>query len=158
MDLLAEISPRSKTLRRWLKVPLVLTQCEGAIQVGVDQIFFKFGQILLISGLFSTHWLQITILFILGIVFALSNLHFINLGVKYYDATDCIPVLNAALLIAELTCGLVLGGEVVLYTTHRLFWIFVNSLICIAGIQVLVMKTSQMTFDSGATGENATIQ
>jgi hypothetical protein len=50
-------------------------------------------------------------------VLALSNLHFINLGVKYYDATDCIPVLNAALLICEIGCGLILGGEAVLYTT-----------------------------------------
>ena len=105
-------------------------------------IFFRFGQKLLFSGLFETHWLQVTILFILGIVFALTNLYFINLGVKYYDATDCIPVLNAALLIAEIMCGLILGGEDELYTTRRLFLTFVNSMICLAGIQVLFMKPS----------------
>ena len=72
---------------------------------------------MLIDGMLKTHWWQINTLFILGIVLALSNLHFINLGVKYYDATDCIPVLNAALLICEIGCGLILGGESVLYTT-----------------------------------------
>ena len=91
-------------------------------------------------------------------MFALTNLHFINLGVKYYDAIDCIPVLNACLLIAELICGLVLGGEVVLYTANRLFWIFLSAAVCIAGIQVLVMKTSQLNLDQSGKDGNTTLQ
>lgn len=53
----------------------------------------------------------------LGIFLALSNLHFINLGVKYYDATDVVPVLNATTMIAEICSGLIVGGEVHLYST-----------------------------------------
>lgn len=77
---------------------------------------FKFAQVLLEGGYFPQYWLPITILFFLGIFLALSNLHFINLGVKYYDATDVVPVLNAAMLIAEIMSGLIVGGEYTLYT------------------------------------------
>ena len=43
-DILAEISPDSIKLRRYAKVPLVIILVQGAIQVGLDLIFFKFGQ------------------------------------------------------------------------------------------------------------------
>lgn len=78
-------------------------------------IFFKFGQVLIEEGYFSTYWPLIFTLFLVGICLALSNLHFINLAVKYYDATDVVPVLNAAMLIAEILVGLIVGGEFYLY-------------------------------------------
>ena len=92
-------------------MPLVLLLCEAAIQVGLDMMCFKFAQVLLEDGYFPQYWLPITILFFLGVFLALSNLHFINLGVKYYDATDVVPVLNAAMLIAEIMSGLIVGEE-----------------------------------------------
>ena len=46
-DFLREISPRSINLRRYMKLPLVMLVVEAAIQVGLDLIFFKFGQALL---------------------------------------------------------------------------------------------------------------
>ena len=128
--------------RRFSKIPMVLCLSEGGIQVALDMMCFKFGQTLLEDGYFEEYWLAICIFFVLGIILALSNLHFINLGVKYYDATDVVPVLNAAMLLAEIMAGLVIGGEYKLYTAAQLFWIFLSSVICIAGIQVLVMKTS----------------
>ena len=121
-------------LRRFAKVPMVLLCCEGAIQVGLDLMCFKFAQVLLEDGYFKEFWLPISTLFVLGIFLALSNLHFINLAVKYYDATDVVPVLNAAMLIAEIMSGLIVGGEFHLYNANQLFWIFFNSIVCIAGI------------------------
>ena len=141
-EFLRRISPRSMSLRKYSKVPLVLLLCEAAIQVGLDMMCFKFAQVLLEDGYFPQYWLPITMLFFLGIFLALSNLHCINLGVKYYDATDVVPIQNAATMIAEILSGLIVGGEVHLYTALQLFWIFVSSLVCIAGIQVLVMKKS----------------
>ena len=84
-DLLKEISPRSINLRRFAKVPLVMLLVEAAIQVGLDLIFFKFGQATLGHGTFSDNWPLITSMFVLGIFFATFNLHFVNLSVKYYD-------------------------------------------------------------------------
>ena len=83
----------------------------------------------------------------LGCILALSNLQFINLGVKYYDAVDVVPVLNAATLIAEILSGLIVGGEYKDYNAFTLFLIFVSSVICISGIQVLVMKSSQLDLE-----------
>ena len=83
----------------------------------------------------------------LGCILALSNLQFINLGVKYYDAVDVVPVLNAATLIAEILSGLIVGGEYVDYSAFTLFLIFVSSVVCISGIQVLVMKSSQLDLE-----------
>ena len=117
MKLLQEISPRSMNLRRFSKVPMVLLLCEAGIQVGLDLMCFKFGQVLLEDGYGKDYWFPITVFFVLGIFLALSNLHFINLGVKYYDATDVVPVLNATTMIAEICSGLIVGGEVHLYST-----------------------------------------
>ena len=83
----------------------------------------------------------------LGCILALSNLQFINLGVKYYDAVDVVPVLNAATLIAEILSGLIVGGEYADYNAFTLFLIFCSSIICISGIQVLVMKSSQLDLE-----------
>ena len=58
---------------------------QGAIQVGLDLIFFKFGQILVKNGNLSEDWLLIGVLFISAAALALLNLHFVNLGVKYFD-------------------------------------------------------------------------
>ena len=80
-------------------------------------MFFKFGQVLLEDGYAEEYWLAICIFFLFGIILALSNLQCINLGVKYYDATDVVPILNAATLIAEICAGLVVGGEYQLYST-----------------------------------------
>ena len=145
--MLEEISARSKSLKRWLKVPMVLTQFLAASMSGIDQILIKFGQIMIYAGLINTQWFLIISLIGAGIALALSNLHFVNQGIRYYDATDCIPVTNAAQMLAELSCGLILGGEMVLYTSDRLMWILINSLVVVAGIQVLVMKTSQLSLD-----------
>ena len=109
-------------------------------------ICFKYGQVLIEKGFFTVYWPLVIFLFAVGLCLGLSNLHFINLSVKYYDATDVVPVLNAAMLIAEIMCGLVVGGEFYLYDAKSLFIIFLSSLVCIAGIQVLVMKTSQLDF------------
>ena len=137
-----EVSPRSMTFRNYNKIPLILTQTEAALQIGLDLMAFKFSQTLAETGYFNEHYILITVLFLLGCILALSNLQFINLGVKYYDAVDVVPVLNAATLIAEILAGLIVGGEYTDYNGFTLFLIFVSSVICIAGIQVLVMKSS----------------
>lgn len=67
------------------------------------------------DGYFKQYWLAIIVLFALGIFLALSNLHFINLAVKYYDATDVVPALNATTMISEIMSGLIVGGEYALY-------------------------------------------
>ena len=137
-------------LRRFNKVPMVLLLVEAGIQIGLDMMCFKFAQVLLGEGYGSEAWIGITILALSGCVLALSNLHFINLSVKYYDATDVVPVLNAATMISEIGVGLIVGGEYKNYTDFELISIFLCSLICVAGIQVLVMKTSQMDLECDA--------
>lgn len=127
---------------------MILLVCEAGIQVGLDLMCFKFAQILLETGYFKEYWWQTSLLFIAGIFLALSNLHFINLSVKYYDATDAVPATSAATMIFEIFAGLIVGGEVRLYNFWELFWIFISTIICIAGLQVLVMKTSQINLVS----------
>ena len=52
--MLEEISARSKSLKRWLKVPMVFTQFLAASMSGIDQILIKFGQIMIYAGLIKT--------------------------------------------------------------------------------------------------------
>ena len=51
-------------------------------------------------------------------------------------------------MIAEIFAGLIVGGEFKIYNFWEIFWIFISTLICIAGIQVLVMKTSQLSLET----------
>ena len=46
-DMVKVISARSINLRRYSKIPMVMLCIEAAIQVGLDLIFFKFGEALL---------------------------------------------------------------------------------------------------------------
>ena len=127
---------------------MILLVCESSIQIGLDLMCFKFSQILAETGYFPEYWWQTSILFLIGCILAVSNLHFINLAVKYYDATDVVPALSAATMIAEIFAGLIVGGEFHLYNFYEIFWIFISTVICIAGIQVLVMKTSQLSLET----------
>ena len=41
--MVAEVSPRSVKFRNYNKVPLILTQVEAALQIGLDLMAFKFS-------------------------------------------------------------------------------------------------------------------
>ena len=60
----------------------------------------------------------------------------------FFDQTDVVPILSASMLIFQMLSGLVIADEFNNYTGTELFGLFCGSLICIAGIQVLVMKKS----------------
>ena len=123
----------------------MLILAQGAIQVGLDLIFFKFAQALIKHGTFADDWLLTSVLLISAAVLALLNLHFVNLGVKFYDQTDVVPIYIASLLLSILLSGLIIDGEFHLYNSAQLVGILISSLVCIAGIQVLVMKKSSLS-------------
>ena len=77
----------------------------------------------------------------------MGNLHFINLSVRFYDQTDVVPIFSAAMLVAEMSSGLIVGGETSLYNAKELTGIFLSCLVCIAGISVLVLKKSQLNLE-----------
>ena len=136
-------------LRKFAKVPMVLLLVEGSIQVGIDLMFFKYAQILVGDGSTGSNGNTILMVALIagGFALAIANLHFVNLAVKYYDQTDTVPIYSAATLITEILSGLILGGEFGLYNATQLLGILGSSLLCIVGIQVLVMKKSQLSFD-----------
>ena len=48
-------------------------------------------------------------------------------------------------MMMEVLCGLIIGDEFRLYDGAQLFGIFIFSIVTIVGIQVIVMKKSQLT-------------
>ena len=110
---LQEISPGSMQLRKHAKVPLVMLGTVATIESGFAFIFIKFAQSLLNNGS-KSYFLMIS-LAIIGALASLTNLHFVNLSMRYYDQTDVVPILSASMLIAEMLAGLIVGDEFHLY-------------------------------------------
>ena len=80
------------------------------------------------------------IIFAIGLIF--SNLHWVNLAVKFYDQTDVIPIYQAFAMVSEIMVGLIIGDEYKLYTSSQLGGLLVSALITLSGVAVLVTKSS----------------
>ena len=93
---------------------------------------------------FKHNWFLSIFLGITGVALSLLNVHWVNLAVKFYDQTDVIPIYMAFGLVAEMLCGLIIGGEFKLYNGGQLFGILLGSVITVAGVGVLVKKRSQL--------------
>ena len=92
LDLLREISPESIQIYKYAKVPLVITLLVAAFMLGLELIFLKFAQQVIADENFKDNHLLCIVLIIASIGLILSNLHWVNLAVKFYDQTDVIPI------------------------------------------------------------------
>ena len=131
---LKSMSPRSVWFRRLRKLPMVLILFDGALFVGINLIFFKFAQALMIDGHKTSSWPLISVLLVIGILMAVLSIHFLNLSVKFYDQTDVVPIYNASILVTTMLSGLIIGNEFNLYTGKQLAGVFGGCLICLLGI------------------------
>lgn len=95
---------------------MVMILFDAATFVGLNLIFFKFAQALMLAESYKDTWPLTTSLFVVAIAMAILSIHFLNLSVKYYNQTDVVPIYNASILITTMLSGLTIGGEWPLYT------------------------------------------
>ena len=94
------------------------------------------------DGNFKDNWPLSVALILVSLALILSNLHWVNLSVKFYDQMDVIPIYQAFSMITEMLCGLIIGDEFNLYTGTELLALLLSSMVTLGGILVLTMKSS----------------
>ena len=84
-DLLAQVSPDSTHLKRFVKFPMLYMLFLAGIQSGLSIVFLKLFGELVQSGEAGTSVLMIIILLVLLACSALSQTHSLNMAMKEYD-------------------------------------------------------------------------
>ena len=158
LDLLREISPESIQIYNYAKVPLVITLLVAAFMLGLELIFLKFAQQVFADANFKDNHLLCFVLIIASGGLILSNLHWVNLAVKFYDQTDVIPIYQAFSMVSEILVGLIIGDEFKLYTSSSLGGLLISSVITLGGVAVLATKSSQMKLGSESAADTVEIE
>ena len=112
MEQIEQISPRSKSLKKYLKVPMILLAWSTATFSSVNLVLYKsFGEILK-SGEFEKTPISANCLFVFAITGGGIQLIVLNVAMKYYDNIDVMPVYQSLALVMMLLSGWVLLDEI----------------------------------------------
>ena len=126
--------------------------------LGLELIFLKFAQQVIVDVHRKEHHLLTIVLINASIGLIFSNLHWVNLAVKFYDQTDVIPIYQAFSMVSEILVGLIIGDEFKLYTGSSLGGLLISSLITLGGVAVLATKSSQMKLGSHSVDDQVEIE
>ena len=84
-EMLSRVSSRTKTLKNFIKMPMVLLVVTAALLSGLTIVFLKLLTELAQSGNFINHiGLVVTLALSMGLA-GFCQLHILNLAMKYYD-------------------------------------------------------------------------
>ena len=143
--MIEEISPRSVFLKIFLKWPMVLLVWSCGTWAGQNLCFFKaFGEILSAGDFFNRPIMAISIASI-GCIGALIQIFILNISMRYYNNLDIMPVYQSLILIMMLVSGWTLLDEIEYYEFGNLMGILGASVLIVAGIKFVTMKTSVVT-------------
>ena len=111
-SMITEISARSTSLKRNIKIPMVLLIWSTATFSGLNVCLLKcFGEILAVND-FWTMPFMVSSLIVAIICGAILQIIILNMALRYYNNLDVIPVYQSLILTMLLVCGWVLLNEV----------------------------------------------
>ena len=84
-ELLQEISPRSQTLKYFIKVPMVLIIWTAALMSGLTILFLKLTTEIPHGKDYFDHFALVGVLVLCTIIAAIAQMHMLNVAMKYYD-------------------------------------------------------------------------
>ena len=143
-ELLSQVSARSKTLKFYIKMPMVLMVGTAALQSSLTIFFLKLLTELRESGeLVDSMGLVAIMTLAMGLSGAIQ-LHMLNLAMKYYDQIEAIPIYATCIMMLWICTGLIVFDEARYYTTAELLGIFGSFLLCCTSIKFLTMKTKML--------------
>ena len=143
-ELLEQVSSRSKTVKYYIKMPMILTICTSALQSGLTIVFLKLLTELGESGdLFDHMGLVVTMALAMGLS-GTMQLHMLNLAMKYYDQIEAIPIYQTCVMCLWICTGLIVFDEVRFYTNLELLGILGSVTLSCIGIKFLTMKTKML--------------
>ena len=71
----------------------------------------------------------------------MTQLHTLNIAMKYYDQLEAIPIFQTSSMIVWIMTGLIVFDEVKYYDNMQLLGIFCSIILSCIGIKCLTMKT-----------------
>ena len=146
-EAMARVSPETLTLKRFIKVPMVLFVWSSSVQSGICVVMLKLAGELVQSGASSNHILLIVSMILMLIVSAALQLHLVNCAMKYYDQLEAVPIYQTCLMIMWILSGLIVLDEKRYYSWPELFGFLGSIIICCIGIKLLTMKTKMVKIE-----------
>lgn len=142
-ELLAEVSPESKSLKMVLKRTLLILLANAGVQSSIAVVFMKMFGELIQSGDYKNYVFMFILLFVALGVASLSNVHSMNLAMKYFDQMQVIPIFMSCIMINWILSGMLILQEFEFYTWAQLVSMLVGFALCCVGIKILMSKVSR---------------
>ena len=139
-ELLEKVSPSSRTVKNFIKVPLVFLVWASSMQSSLSVIMLKLFGELIQSGSSGTYWFLMIFLVVMMFLSSLMQIHIINLAMKYYDQVEVVPIFQTCLMIMWITSGLIVLNEKKFYSWLELAGILGSIVLSLIGIKFLSMK------------------
>lgn len=142
------------TLKKWLKVPLLIFAILPAMVSSISELISKVMGCILME---ATSWLDYLWLLLFCPILAFTaykTLIYINYGIKYYDQMEVMPIYSTNILIHNIIVGMLCLNELKFYDNAMLFAITFSALLNLLGIYILLQKNREK--GDLVTGDTAT--
>ncbi len=137
------VSPKSMSLKFWLKAPMLVFVNLAAMTSSISELFSKVaGCIIKDSESSSDYWWLLMCVPVL-VFTATRTLVYVNFGIKYYEQMVVMPIYNTCLLNHNILIGLLSLNEIKHYSYFQLAGILFSTLTCSLGISVFLEKNKE---------------
>ena len=140
-DEVKQVSPNSLTLKKFVKIPLLLIVTSSAVMAGISISLIKMAVELLESNDFWEIVLFSIFLLIGALLFSFTQLHMLNGAMKFYDQLVVMPIYQTSIMISWILSGMIVFKEIDYYTNKELIFISCSMIVCCIGIYFLYSKT-----------------
>ena len=119
---------------------MVLLSWSTATFSGMNLTLLKcFGEIIK-QGDFSSLPIMTSCLLVFAVSGAIIQIVMLNIGLKYYNNIDLMPVYQSLILVMMLACGWVLLDEISCYSWTQVLGILGSACLIIIGIKIITIK------------------
>ena len=122
---------------------MVLLIASSALVSGASILLLKVADTILQMGAFEEHWPVVLLVLACVLYTADTQLHFLNLAIRFYDQLEVVPIYQTFLLFSWSSMGLVMFNEYRFYSTMGILGIFGAAVLCLLGVKALTAKHSQ---------------
>lgn len=133
------VTPETRSLVNRSRAPMVLLAFISAL-ICSCQISITRGTTIVVGMQDSFSYIRTYLFLFMTIALAFVQLLTLNRGMELYPAIEMMPIYNTANILLNMFCGAVILDEQSMYTASELILLMFFSVICIAGIFILVRK------------------
>mmetsp|Transcript_1215 Transcript_1215/g.1509 ORF Transcript_1215/g.1509 Transcript_1215/m.1509 type:complete len:163 (+) Transcript_1215:768-1256(+) len=132
-------------LKKFIRVPMVLTSWTTGILVAANTLFIKSGTEILKIMVNSPDPVdassQMYISFALGLACVLVQLRYLNSALKYFRQVEVMPIFQSSIIMNSMAAGLFVLEESKFYSTLDLCVLATSAVITVIGVAVIMKKS-----------------